>query len=85
MKNERSASIERSTSSQVWPSVGAVPWLHTFTLAVKLCPLCTLAGPLTSLTTRSARWPTPIGSLTRTLLSSRSSCSIQVVSTAAAR
>ncbi|PTL75729.1 hypothetical protein DAT35_53810 [Vitiosangium sp. GDMCC 1.1324] len=62
-----------------------MPWLHTFTVAVKLCPLLTLAGLFTSLTTRSDRLPTPIRLPTRTLLSSRNSCSIQVVSTAAAR
>ncbi|WNG52697.1 hypothetical protein F0U60_31960 [Archangium minus] len=62
-----------------------MPWLHTFTLAMKLCPGSTLAGPLTSLTTRSDRLPTPIRPPTRTLLSSRSSCSTHVVSTAAAR
>ncbi|PTL75728.1 hypothetical protein DAT35_53805 [Vitiosangium sp. GDMCC 1.1324] len=65
--------------------MGEGPWLHTFTVAVKLWPLPTLAGPLTSLTTRSARLPTPSRPPTRTLLSSRNSCSTQVVSTAAAR
>ncbi|WNG42243.1 hypothetical protein F0U61_31995 [Archangium violaceum] len=59
--------------------------MHTFTVAVKPCPYSTLAGPLTSLTTRSDRWPTPIRPPTRMLLSSRSSCSTHVVSTAAAR
>ncbi|PTL75726.1 hypothetical protein DAT35_53795 [Vitiosangium sp. GDMCC 1.1324] len=62
-----------------------MPWLHTFTEAVKLWLLPTLAGALTSLTTRSDRLPTPIRLPTRALLSSRSSCSTQVVSTAAAR
>ncbi|WNG52695.1 hypothetical protein F0U60_31950 [Archangium minus] len=65
--------------------VEAVPWLHTFTVAVNCCPYPTLAGPLTSLTTRSDRLPTPITPLTWTLLSSRSSCSTRLVSTAAAR
>ncbi|WNG52698.1 hypothetical protein F0U60_31965 [Archangium minus] len=66
-------------------TAGVVPWLHTFTVAVKPCPYWTLAGPLTSLTTRSDRWPTPSRSPTWTLLSSRSSYSTHVVSTAATR
>ncbi|WNG52693.1 hypothetical protein F0U60_31935 [Archangium minus] len=65
--------------------MGAVPWLHTFTVAVKVCPFSTLAGWLTSVTTRSDRCPTPIRPPTWTLLSSRSSHSVQLVSTAAAR
>ncbi|WNG42242.1 hypothetical protein F0U61_31975 [Archangium violaceum] len=59
--------------------------MHTFTVAVNCCPWLALVGPRTSLTTRSDRLPTPIKPPTRTLLSSRSSCSTHVVSTAAAR
>ncbi|WNG52694.1 hypothetical protein F0U60_31945 [Archangium minus] len=62
-----------------------MPWLHTVTVAVNWYPGLTLAGPLTSVTTRSDRWPTPIRLPTRMLLSSRNSCSTRFVSTAAAR
>ena len=62
-----------------------VPWLHTFTEAVKFWPGSTLAGASTALTTRSDRSPTPSRPSTWMLLSSRSSCSMPVVSTMAAR
>ncbi|WNG48233.1 hypothetical protein F0U60_31920 [Archangium minus] len=62
-----------------------MPWLHTVTVAVKDCHDLTLAGPLTPVTTRSARSPTPSRPPTWTLLSSRASCSTPSVSTAAAR
>ena len=62
-----------------------MPWLHTVTWAVRGWPGRTLAGPVTAVTTKSDRWPTPTRPPTLLLLVSMNSIRLFIGSTMAPR